>query len=152
MIPENAIRLCKKWEGFHRRKNDGLAYPYLCPAGYWTIGYGSTRLLDGKPVTRDTPPIDESTARLMLEKELTKCVASAITYSPILLGYPEKLGAIASFIYNLGPGRYKASTLRSRINELKWPEARTEIQRWVYGGGIKLPGLIKRRYEESTYL
>jgi len=152
MIPYNAIYLCKKWEGFHRRGKDGLAYPYLCPAGYWTIGYGSTRMLDGQPVTQHSPPVSEKTARLMLENDLKKCVASAILYSPILIHHEERLGAIASFIYNLGAGRYKASTLRKRVNEGNWELARTEILRWVYGAGVRLPGLIARRREESLYL
>lgn len=42
-IPQAAIALAKRFEGFHRiPRSDPLrrAHPYICPAGYWTIGYG----------------------------------------------------------------------------------------------------------------
>jgi hypothetical protein len=37
-----AIDLAKRFEGFHRvpKVDPGRAHPYICPAGYWTIGYG----------------------------------------------------------------------------------------------------------------
>ena len=37
--------------------NEGLHAPYKDSKGIWTIGYGSTRLKDGSPVTENTPPI-----------------------------------------------------------------------------------------------
>ena len=42
VIPEAAIDMAKRFEGFHRVPNHDphRAYPYLCPAGFWTIGYG----------------------------------------------------------------------------------------------------------------
>jgi lysozyme len=41
-VPQEAVDLAKRFEGFCRvPKNDpGRAYPYVCPAGFWTIGYG----------------------------------------------------------------------------------------------------------------
>lgn len=52
-----------------RRDNfEGLRLaPYLCPAGYWTIGYGNRALADGSPVTRLTEPISEDEAVPLLE-------------------------------------------------------------------------------------
>ena len=39
-LPSQAIELAKRFEGFHRvpQTDPGRAYPYLCPAGFWTIG------------------------------------------------------------------------------------------------------------------
>lgn len=39
-IPNAAIVLAKRFEGFHRVPNlePGRAHPYICPAGYWPIG------------------------------------------------------------------------------------------------------------------
>ena len=53
-IPQAAIALAKRFEGFHRvpKLDPGRAHPYICPAGYWTIGYG--HLCDAKH-----PPITE---------------------------------------------------------------------------------------------
>ena len=56
-VPQAAIELAKRFEGFHRvpKHDPGRAHPYVCPAGYWTIGYG--HLCDPKH-----PPITEGEA------------------------------------------------------------------------------------------
>ena len=59
-----------------------------------------------------------------------------------------KFCAIVDFAYNLGVGRLQTSTLRRKINELDWEAVAKELMRWVYGGGKKLPGLVKRRQAE----
>jgi lysozyme len=151
-IPPNAIELVKKWEGLHKVLNDGLVYPYLCPAGVWTIGYGSTRHFDGSPITEDTPPLSPLVCEKLMLLELEKCVKYALAQSPMLVQYPESLGAIASFIFNLGSGRYRASTLRRVINHGDWPEAQIQIRKWVFAAGRRLPGLVARRNEEAGYL
>lgn len=151
-IPPNAVELVKKWEGLHKKKGDGKVYPYLCPAGVWTIGYGSTRHFDGTPIHQHTPPLSPEECEQLMLIELQRCVTYALRYSPQLWFNEEALGAIASFIFNLGAGNYYRSTLRERINEGNWEEASKEIRKWVWGGGRRLPGLIARRREESEYL
>jgi lysozyme len=66
--------------------------------------------------------------------------------------FPESLGAVASFIFNLGTGNYRASTFKKKVDSLDWDEAKKQIQKWVYGGGMRLPGLVARRMEEAQYL
>ena len=42
-VPAAAIALAKQFEGFHRVPKfdpERRAHPYICPAGYWTIGFG----------------------------------------------------------------------------------------------------------------
>ncbi len=41
---------------------DGMHVPYLDSQGIWTIGFGSTVLKDGTPVTQNTPPITTAEA------------------------------------------------------------------------------------------
>lgn len=151
-IPSVAVELVKKWEGLHKKGSDGLVYPYLCPARVWTIGFGSTRDFDGKPITKDTPPKTVSECEALMELELRKCVAQALRYSPTLATNEEALGAISSFIFNLGASNYYRSTLRRRINEGNIDEARKEIKKWVWAAGRRLPGLVARRNEEAGYL
>lgn len=151
-IPATAVELVKKWEGLHKVGKDGLIYPYVCPAGYWTIGYGSTRDFAGNSVTSTTGPYTEAQCEELMLRELERCVRYALFMSPILQWNMDRLSAISSFIFNLGPGRYKASTLRKRINEQNYDEARKEIVRWVYAGGRRLAGLYARRKEEASYL
>lgn len=144
-IPQAAITLAKSFEGFHRvPKSDPLlrAHPYICPAGYWTIGYG--RLC--KP---DHPPINEEKGEIYLRQDLRTALAATLRYCPVLATEPERrLAAIVDFTFNLGAGRLQTSTLRRRINQRDWSAAAAELQRWVYGGGKVLPGLVKRRMAE----
>ena len=63
-----------------------------------------------------------------------------------------RLSAIADFCYNLGTTRYKSSTLRRKVRDSDWLDAADELQKWVWGGGRKLPGLVLRRQAEAALL
>ena len=77
---------------------------------------------------------------------------ATISLSPGLTGDDKRLCAIADFCYNLGTTRYKASTLRRRVNAQDWQGAKDELAKWVWGGGRKLPGLVARRKAEADLL
>ena len=147
-VPNAAIELAKRFEGFHRvaRADLGRAQPYICPAGYWTIGYG--HLCD-----RKHPPITEAEAEVYLARDLQSALAATLRYCPVLVTESEgRLAAIVDFTFNLGAGRLQTSTLRRRINQRDWAAAATELRRWVYGGGKVLPGLVARRAAECALL
>ncbi len=149
VVPQAAIALAKRFEGFHRiPRSDPLrrAHPYICPAGYWTIGYG--RLC--KP---DHPPITEAEAEVYLARDLQTALAATMRYCPVLATETERrIAAIVDFTFNLGAGRLQTSTLRRRINQRDWVAAELELRRWVYGGGRALPGLVARRDAEAALL
>jgi lysozyme len=129
-------------------KGDPLlrAHPYVCPAGYWTIGYG--HLCDPKH-----PPITEAEAEVNLARDLMSALNATLRYCPVLATGPEnRLAAIVDFTFNLGAGRLQASTLRRRINQKDWSSAAQELRRWIYGGGLVLPGLVERRNAEILML
>ncbi len=143
-VPQAAIDLAKRFEGFHRvpRADPGRAHPYVCPAGYWTIGYG--HLCDPKH-----RPIMEAEAESYLAADLKTALNATLRYCPVLATEPEeRLAAIVDFTFNLGAGRLQTSTLRRRINQRDWSGAATELRRWVYGGGKVLAGLVARREAE----
>lgn len=144
-VPKAAVDLAKRSEGFHRMpRNDPLrrAHPYICPAGFWTVGFGHLC----KP---DHPPITEMEAEVYLAQDLTKALTATLRYCPVLATESEhRLAAIVDFTFNLGAGRLQASTLRRRLNQKDWPGVALELRRWVYGGGKKLPGLVMRRDAE----
>lgn len=142
MIPAALPPLIREFEGL--RLN-----PYLCPAGVPTIGYGHT----GPEVRMGMPPITKSLAEVWMLEDAEKACVQAARLSPILLSQdPNRLAAIADFIFNLGSGRYQASTLRRRVNVGDWTGAEEQLHRWVWGGGRKLPGLIRRRAAEACLL
>ena len=148
-VPKAAIELEKRFEGFERKVKRGIeitAVPYICPAGFWTIGYG--HLCDPKH-----PPITEAEAEAYLARDLQKAVAATLRYCPVLATEPGgRLAAIVDFTFNLGAGRLQTSTLRRRINQRDWTSAASELRRWVYGGGKVLPGLVARRKAEAALI
>ena len=119
--------------------------PYICPAGVWTCGWGSTGLdvFPGKPWTQDY-------ADKRMDQDAIRFARDTMLACPNLDG--DRLCAIADFAYNLGTGRLRGSTLRKRLQEGRWEAARDELRRWVYGGGRKLPGLVLRREAEAALL
>lgn len=142
VVPKTAIELAKRFEGFERKVKRGVeiaAVSYICPAGFWTIGYG--HLCD-----RNHPPIDETQAEGYLAADMENALVATLRYCPVLAAEPEgRLAAIVDFTFNLGAGRLQTSTLRRRINQRDWPAAARELRRWVHGGGKELPGLVARR-------
>jgi lysozyme len=148
-VPRMAIELAKRFEGFHRvPRTDPIrrAHPYICPAGYWTIGYG--RLCQP-----DHPPITEEEGEIYLYQDMRAALAATLRYCPVLATEPEgRLAAIVDFTFNLGAGRLQTSTLRRRVNERHWDAAANELRRWVYAGGRVLPGLVARREVEVSIL
>ena len=148
-VPQAAIELAKRFEGFERRvKRDTeiTAIPYVCPAGFWTIGYGHL-------CAPDHPPISLEEGESYLALDLVKALNATLRYCPVLVTEPEgRLAAIVDFTFNLGAGRLQTSTLRHRINQRDWAAAGQELRRWVYGGGKVLPGLVSRRDAELRLL
>ena len=148
-VPQAAIDLAKRFEGFERKAKRGVeitAVPYICPAGFWTIGYG--HLCEPKH-----PPITEAEAEVYLARDLQTALVATLRYCPVLATEPEgRLAAIVDFTFNLGVGRLQTSTLRRRVNQRDWVAASQELRRWVYGGGRVLPGLLARREAEAHLL
>ena len=143
---EVAAELCRHFEGFRSK-------PYICPAGYPTIGYGTVFKPDGTRVTMDDPPITKRLAEEWLIQELrNNYIAGVLKASPILISHQEALGAIGDFAYNLGVPRYRSSTLRRKINAGDWEAAKDQLMRWTKAGGRELPGLVRRRKAESAFL
>lgn len=140
-----AVELCKHFEGFS-------AVPYLCPAGYWTIGYGTVYKPDGSRVTQAHPAISRELALEWLEHEIVNnYMPSVLATTPNVIVYPELLGALTDFAYNLGGPRYRASTLARKVREQNWAEARAQLLLWTRGGGRVLPGLVLRRSAEAKF-
>ncbi len=149
MVPQSAIELAKRFEGFEKRVKRGTeiaAVPYVCPAGFWTIGYGHL-------CTQNHPPITQDEAEAYLAQDLVKALNATLRYCPVLATEPEgRLAAIVDFTFNLGAGRLQTSTLRRRVNQRDWVAVGQELRRWVYGGGKVLPGLATRREAEMAFL
>ena len=140
MIPDELLELIRQFEGLRLR-------PYLCPAGVATVGYGHTN-----GVRIGMPPVTRELAETFLREDAEEACWQVLMASPILWFYPKAVAPLADFVFNLGIGRYKASTLKRRVDRADWEGACAELPKWVWGGGKKLPGLIRRRAAEAVLL
>jgi lysozyme len=139
MVPQAAIDLARHFEGFSSK-------PYICPAGFWTIGHGHLC----KP---DHPPITKAQAEAYLIADLNLALRSVLRLCPVMATESSgRLAAIVDFTFNLGAGRLHTSTLRRCINSGNWDRVPHELRRWVRGGGRVLPGLVRRREAEVALI
>jgi lysozyme len=57
---------------------------------------------------------------------------------------------VTSFAYNVGVGALGDSTLLKKLKvNPNDPAIRDEFMKWVYAGGVVLPGLVTRRKAEA---
>lgn len=136
-----ALEILKQFEGFREEA-------YKDAAGVWTIGFGTTRYMDGSPVQKGDK-IDKHSAEIVLAKQFDEFKQNTRRLLPYTL--PEDaVDAVALLVYNIGLGAFTKSTLLKRIKEdVKGFEAiEKEWNRWVYAGKKVLPGLVKRRKNE----
>ena len=120
---------------------------YLCPAGVWTIGYGTTVYPGGARVTQgDT--CTEGQAQAWLQNDLAGAGAAVAREVKVDLTQ-NQFDALTSFVYNLGAGALQSSTLLRLLNEGDYAGAVAQFQFWVHGGGRVLPGLVTRRAAEA---
>ena len=115
---------------------------YEDAAGVPTIGYGHTKNV------RMGDKISEYWAKEMLREDIEEA-----EWQVKELGVAKtegQLDALVSFVFNLGIRRLKTSTLLKVIrNGGSMQQIKKEFKRWVYAGGKKLPGLVKRREWEA---
>lgn len=136
------LDLIKRFEGFK-------SAPYLCPANKPTIGYGSCFYADGKPVTLKDEPITETEADALLSGTLEQYERAVTKAAKVPLSQ-GMFDALVSFAYNAGPANMASSTLMRKLNAGDIKGAAAEFDRWVYGGGVRLSGLTKRRDAEQA--
>lgn len=142
---KRALPVIVRFEGLRLR-------PYLCPAGVPSVGLGSTRYLDGRPVRLTDPPITREHAYALAVEQLRReYLPAVLRLCPGIDGF-DRLAGVLSWVYNCGVDALRASTLRRRINAKDWRGAQAEIRRWIRGGGRILPGLVTRRAIEAGML
>ena len=125
------IDLIKRFEGLRLRV-------YLCPAGVPTIGYGHTA-----GVTMDTRPITEEQAKAYLKEDLKKFERGVLSAVKVPLTQGQ-FDALVSWSFNTGGPA--TATLLKRLNAGQ--PCADQFERWVFAGGIAMPGLRRRREAE----
>ena len=117
---------------------------YRDAAGVPTIGYGHTAGV------RMGDRISQQQAKALLRED-----AEAVMRQVRALDVSRteaQLEALTSFAFNLGIARLRSSTLLKVIRQGGSKQAiQREFKRWVYAGGRKLSGLVKRREWEASH-
>lgn len=125
------------------KRHEGLRLEaYKCPAGVWTIGYGHTQGV------HEGQKIDAKEAERLLGNDLVRFETGVRNLVGDLA--PHKIDALVSFAFNVGLNAFAGSTLCRKVKAN--PDDKTiaeEFSRWVYAGGKKLAGLVRRRQEEA---
>jgi len=145
---EILVNLIKEYEGCRLK-----AYPDPASGGDpWTIGYGVT----GEDIVEGLQWTQEEADKALVENA-NHVLHEALYQSPRLRSAtPWQQAAVADFIYNLGIGAYRSSTLKRNIDAGDFEEAKHSILRWnkarIKGELVELPGLTRRRKAESDLL
>jgi lysozyme len=116
---------------------------YRDSVGILTIGYGSTGgIKPGQTIT-------QAEAEAMLVDDLDAAAEAVHKLVTVLLTQGQ-FDALCDFVFNLGEGRLRDSTLLRLLNQGKYGEAAAQFRFWVMAGGHPLPGLVKRRAAERA--
>ena len=138
------VEMLAVFEGF--RSN---AYP--CQGKVWTYGYGCTRRADGTPV-QPGDNIREAAARKLLTEEARAALNHACDLTDGHSPTAGALAAIASLIYNFGPGEVRGSKFIAAWRRLDMPEAEYQFLDFNKAGGKVSRGLTRRRKAEWKVL
>ena len=115
---------------------------YQCAAGVWTIGYGHTKDV------QQGMTISEARANEMLAEELNEYESYINGLVTVELNQ-DQFDAMVSWVYNLGVGNLKASTLLKVLNAGDYDGVPAQMMRWNKAGGKVLEGLTRRRQAEA---
>lgn len=119
---------------------DTLANPPI-----WTIGYGHT----GKDVYQGLV-WTQAQADDALDHDVIAAQAVLEVYSPGLSN--GLLDAITDFVFNIGIGHYRTSTLCQMVNARNLPGVKSELLKWDHSNGVVVQGLLRRRQAEAALI
>jgi GH24 family phage-related lysozyme (muramidase) len=134
---ELAARIVRQFEGC-------CLTPYEDVAGKWTVGVGHL-LPDDAPLSDITN--EEAESLFFVDLALAQeCVQKHVTV-PLT---DNQTAALTSFVFNLGCGAFKRSTLLKKLNSGDKVGACQEFTKWSYANGRQVNGLLRRRTAEAA--
>lgn len=142
-VPSEVFELSEAFESFR-------PVPYQDSAGVWTIGIGSTRAMDGKPVTASTPAVTRMQAEEMAKRDLAH--AADLLSKDFPEGLPPRWWAVGVLLNNnLGRMSVWGATLLRLLRAQDWRGAAEQLKAYRNAGGKPLTGLRRRRWAEAAY-
>lgn len=144
-LTQAGANLIKHFEGC-LHPHQGKYKAYRCPAGIWTIGWGTTTE-HGHAIKQDTVWTQEQ-CNAAARADMEKFEADVRRLVKVQLE-PWQFDALVSFTYNVGAGNLAKSTLLKKVNAKDFAGAAKEFLRWDKANGKTLAGLTRRRKSES---
>lgn len=145
-----AIDLLKQFE--QGPKGRFAAWPYVCPAGKQTIGYGHVI----QPGDHIRPPITAEQADALLRTDLAKFAQGVAVQTFAIPLTQSMFDALCCLAFNIGLTNFGGSTLLAKLKRRDTVGAATEFLRWNKARSPKtgqlrvLKGLTRRREAERT--
>jgi lysozyme len=117
---------------------------YQDAVGVWTIGWGHTgpEVCAGLVWT-------QAQADTALSNDEHNAVYMVNNLVQVILTQHE-FDALVDFVFNVGGGNFRTSTLLTKLNAGDYAGAANEFQKWDHAAGRVLAGLLKRRTEEQN--
>lgn len=146
-VPDQAVAIVTDFEAF-------VDHVYDDGVGVATIGYGTTRYPDGRPVRFGDPNITEKTAEIYLSRDLESTVhllnASIPHWDEM---NSNQRSALISFAYNLGDhffGDPNFRTITSTLRDKRWHDVPKAMELYSNPNDPKVhAGLLRRRKAEG---
>jgi lysozyme len=135
-VTNEGLTLIKEFEGL--RLNS-----YQDAVGVWTIGYGHTR------TAKRGMRINKQQAEDLLLEDLRRFEVGVSRALKVPVTWYE-FDALVAFAFNAGLGAFRRSTLLRLLNKgVTKEQVAAQFERWVFAGGRKLAGLVRRRKAEQ---
>jgi lysozyme len=128
----------------HIEQSEGIRYTaYLDTGGVWTIGVGHT----GPEVIKGLRATDEQ-VRAWLEEDVLEAEDAVNRLVKVELTQ-NQFDMLVSFVFNVGEGQFKRSTMLRLLNQGDYEGAANELPKWKFDNGKMIQGLLNRRLEEQ---
>jgi GH24 family phage-related lysozyme (muramidase) len=143
-----AADIIAEFEGFQGQ-------PYRCPAGVWTIGFGTTYYPNGTLVSFGDPAISMAKARELLNNHIDNAIVPILSSTIPTWGVMNgnQKAAIVDFAYNLGFHFYGGPNFKTITKALSakenWSQVPSALMLYVNPGTNFESGLRRRRKAEG---
>ena len=145
-VPEQAVQIITEFEGF-------VPHVYNDGVGVATIGIGTTRYPNGKPVRFGDPNITLETAQSYLSHDLENTVNHLAASIPHWNEMNDnQRSALISFAYNLGDyfyGNPGFNSITSALRDKRWNDVPKVLELYSNPGSNVHEGLLRRRKAEG---
>src|SRR5262245_46600398 len=141
------LALTKASEAFRARV-------YNDPVGFCTVGYGhliKRVRCDGTEPREFIPSISEAHATRLLTEDLKLAEYPVLAEVSRDISFSQaQFEPLVDFVFNVASQNFRESSLLKVINAKEFHRVPSQLRRWVYADGKKLPGLVTRREREAA--